>query len=68
MRRVDDDGNEVGVVEPGEIAIRGENVMKGYWGRPEATAEAVPDGWFRTGDIATRDADGYYTSSTARRT
>jgi long-chain acyl-CoA synthetase len=60
MKVVDDDGNEVGVDTPGEIAIRGENVMKGYWGRPEATAEAVPDGWFRTGDIATKDADGYY--------
>lgn len=35
--------------------------MKGYWKRPEATAKAIPDGWFRTGDIATRDRDGYYT-------
>ncbi|MEN3300787.1 long-chain fatty acid--CoA ligase [Pseudonocardia sp.] len=60
MRLVDDDGNDVGPDTPGEIAIRGENVMKGYWGRPEATAEAIPDGWFRTGDIATKDADGYY--------
>ncbi|NMI01770.1 long-chain-fatty-acid--CoA ligase [Pseudonocardia acidicola] len=60
MKVVDDDGNEVGVDEPGEIAIRGENIMKGYWGRPEATAEAIPDGWFRTGDIATKDADGFY--------
>ncbi len=60
MKVVDDDGNEVGVDEPGEIAIRGENVMKGYWGRPEATAESIPDGWFRTGDIATKDSEGYY--------
>jgi long-chain acyl-CoA synthetase len=45
----------------GEIVIRGENVMKGYWNRPDATAEAVRDGWFHTGDLATRDADGFYT-------
>ncbi|MFC5952140.1 long-chain fatty acid--CoA ligase, partial [Pseudonocardia lutea] len=45
----------------GEIAIRGENVMKGYWNRPDATSDAISDGWFRTGDIGTRDADGYYT-------
>ncbi|WP_375433544.1 hypothetical protein [uncultured Friedmanniella sp.] len=40
--------------------IRGENVMKGYWDAPEATAEAMRGGWFHTGDLATRDADGYY--------
>ncbi|GAA5168758.1 long-chain fatty acid--CoA ligase [Pseudonocardia eucalypti] len=61
MRLVDDLGSDVPEGERGEIAIRGENLMKGYWNRPEATAEAIPDGWFRTGDIATRDADGYYT-------
>jgi long-chain acyl-CoA synthetase len=60
MRIVDDDGNDVADGTPGEIVIRGENVMKGYWGRPDATAEAIPDGWLRTGDLATRDADGYY--------
>ncbi|MCE3551563.1 long-chain fatty acid--CoA ligase [Pseudonocardia sp. RS11V-5] len=61
MRVVDDEGRDVPAGEPGEIAIRGENVMKGYWNRPDATEAAIPDGWFRSGDIATRDADGYYT-------
>ncbi|GIL36128.1 long-chain fatty acid--CoA ligase [Phycicoccus sp. DTK01] len=61
MRCVDLDGNEVPVGEVGEIAIRGDNVMKGYWNKPEATAEAIPDGWFRTGDLATMDDEGYFT-------
>ncbi|WP_375423567.1 long-chain fatty acid--CoA ligase [uncultured Friedmanniella sp.] len=57
---LDVDGQEVGEGEIGEIVIRGENVMKGYWKRPEETAEAMRGGWFHTGDLATRDADGYY--------
>ena len=61
MRVVDGHGDEVAVGEVGEIAIRGHNVMKGYWGRPEATAEAIPDGWVRTGDMGRVDADGYFT-------
>jgi long-chain acyl-CoA synthetase len=44
----------------GEIAIRGHNIMKGYYDRPEATEEAIRDGWFRTGDLARRDEDGFY--------
>jgi long-chain acyl-CoA synthetase len=44
----------------GEIVIRGHNVMKGYFNRPEATAEVMRNGWFRTGDLARRDADGWY--------
>jgi long-chain acyl-CoA synthetase len=60
MRLVDDDGTDVAAGEVGEIAIRGENVMKGYWQRAEETAKAIPDGWFRTGDLARQDEDGYY--------
>ena len=60
MRLIDADGADVPPGEVGEIAIRGHNVMKGYWGRPDATAEAIQDGWFRTGDLARVDEDGYY--------
>jgi long-chain acyl-CoA synthetase len=60
MRLVGDGGATVPSGDVGEIAIRGHNVMKGYWDRPEATAEAIPDGWFRTGDLARCDEDGYY--------
>ncbi|QNN54184.1 long-chain-fatty-acid--CoA ligase [Nocardioides mesophilus] len=44
----------------GEIAIRGHNIMKGYYKRPEATAESIRDGWFRSGDLARRDREGFY--------
>ncbi|MEU7051346.1 long-chain-fatty-acid--CoA ligase [Streptomyces eurythermus] len=54
---VEDDGTGSAI---GEIAVEGHNVMKGYHGRPEATAEAIRDGWFRTGDLARRDKDGFY--------
>ena len=60
MRIVDDNGDEVPVGERGEIVIRGPNVMKGYWGRPDATADAIRDGWFHSGDIGVMDADGYF--------
>ncbi len=46
--------------EPGEICIQGHNVMKGYYKKPEATAESIKDGWFHSGDIAHRDDEGYY--------
>src|ERR687898_80450 len=44
----------------GEIAIKGPNIMKGYYGRPDATADAIVDGWFRSGDLGRKDADGWY--------
>jgi acyl-CoA synthetase (AMP-forming)/AMP-acid ligase II len=61
MRVVDEQRHEVAQGEVGEIAIRGHDVMKGYWNRPEATAEAIDeDGWFYTGDIGRVDEDGYF--------
>jgi long-chain acyl-CoA synthetase len=60
LRLVSDSGDEVADGEVGEIAIRGHNVMKGYRGRPDATAAAVSGGWFRTGDLARADEDGFY--------
>ena len=61
MRVVDEAGVEVPQGEVGEIAIRGHNVMKGYWNKPEATAQAISEeGWFRTGDIGRVDEDGYF--------
>ena len=61
LRLVDAEGEDVAEGEIGEIAIRGEGLMKGYWNRPVATDDAIPDGWLRTGDLATRDGQGYYT-------
>jgi long-chain acyl-CoA synthetase len=60
MKVVDEDDNEVPQGEVGEILIRGHNVMKGYWQRPEATAEAMRGGWFHSGDMARIDGDGYF--------
>ncbi len=61
MRVVDEDRNEVAQGEVGEIAIRGHNVMKGYWNRPDATKESIDDeGWFYTGDMAYADDEGYF--------
>jgi long-chain acyl-CoA synthetase len=59
LRIVDPDGNEVARGEPGEVVVRGPNVMRGYLGRPEDTAAVIIDGWLHTGDIGKVDADGY---------
>jgi long-chain acyl-CoA synthetase len=60
VKIVDNDGREVGVGDVGEIAIRGHNVMKGYYNKPEATTEAFKGtSWFHTGDLGRKDEDGY---------
>jgi long-chain acyl-CoA synthetase len=60
IRIIDDEGRPLPQGEVGELAIRGHNVMKGYWEREEATAAAIDDeGWFRTGDVGRMDEDGY---------
>jgi acyl-CoA synthetase (AMP-forming)/AMP-acid ligase II len=60
-RVVDPDGKEVGVGEVGEIVYRGPTMMVEYWQNPEATAAAFRDGWFHSGDLCTRDEDGFIT-------
>jgi long-chain acyl-CoA synthetase len=61
MKVVSEDGEDLPAGEVGEIVIRGHNVMKGYWNRPDATEEAIDaDGWFHTGDMAQVDEDGYF--------
>jgi long-chain acyl-CoA synthetase len=61
MKLLDDDGNEVGPGQSGEIAIKGPQVMAGYWQRPDETAKVMtPDGYFKSGDIGTMDERGYF--------
>ncbi|MFW2243369.1 long-chain-fatty-acid--CoA ligase [Rhodococcus opacus] len=61
VKLIDDEWNEIAAIgEVGEIAVKGHNIMKGYYGRPAATAEAIRGGWFRTGDLARKDDDGFY--------
>ena len=59
VRIVDADDKPVATGAVGEIAVRGDNVMMGYWERPEETAKAVIDGWMHTGDGGYMDEDGY---------
>jgi long-chain acyl-CoA synthetase len=61
LKLLDDDGNEVAAGQPGEIAIKGPQVMAGYWQRPDETAKVMtPDGYFKTGDIGVVDARGFF--------
>lgn len=61
VRLVDGDGDDVAVGETGEMIVRGETIMKGYWNSPGATAETIRDGWLHCGDLAVRDEDGFIT-------
>jgi malonyl-CoA/methylmalonyl-CoA synthetase len=61
VKLLDPEGNPVADGETGELYLRGPNVFPGYWKRDEATQASFRDGYFRTGDLATRAADGYYT-------
>jgi acyl-CoA synthetase (AMP-forming)/AMP-acid ligase II len=59
IRVVDDEGKDAPFATPGELLVRSNGIMDGYWGLPDATRTAFSDGWFRTGDVVTRDDDGY---------
>lgn len=60
-RVVDEDGKDAPAGTPGEIVYRSPQLCEGYWDKPEETAEAFRDGWFHSGDLAVRDAEGYFT-------
>ena len=61
VRIVDEAGNDMPAGEPGEVIVRARHNMKEYWGRPEATADTIVDGWLHTGDVAVMDSEGFVT-------
>ncbi len=61
VKVVDARGDECAVGDAGEVLVAGPHIMLGYWNRPEASAEAIVDGWLHTGDVATMDAEGFVT-------
>src|SRR5262249_50596489 len=66
VKLLNEEGREVADGETGEVYLRGPNVFAGYWKKEDATRAAFRDGYFKTGDLATRSADGYYTLSGRR--
>lgn len=60
VKLLDDDGKEVKEGEPGELCVRGPQVMQGYWNRPEETAKVLKNGWLYTGDVAVMDTTGFF--------
>ncbi|STK04346.1 long-chain-fatty-acid--CoA ligase [Escherichia coli] len=65
---VDDDDNEVPPGQPGELCVKGPQVMLGYWQRPDATDEIIKNGWLHTGDIAVMDEEGFCALSIVKKT
>ena len=59
VRLIDDQGREVPAGQEGELLLRGDHICSGYWNKPQATADAIRDGWFQTGDLARIDGDGH---------
>lgn len=60
IKLIDDDGNDVGINQPGELVAKGPQIMLGYWNRPEETAKVFENGWFKTGDIAEMNEEGFF--------